>query len=120
MTTKYETGYVSGYRDIKKHPGTCPKCQPWVDAKRHVFRARAYAAAGKRKQAINELKQAIRKTPKHIDGSYLRYVAGLTVDVAELFADEGDQAQAKRWLKSALRVAPNYQRGKALQARIGK
>ncbi len=118
MTTKYETGYVSGYRDIKKHPGSCAKCQPWVDAKRHLFRARTHIAAGDRERAIAELKQTIRITPKHIDGSYLRYIADLTVDVAELYLKAGNKAQAKRWLKSALRVAPNSARGQALQQRV--
>lgn len=120
MTTKYETGYVSGYEDIKKHPGACAECQPWVEAKRHVFRARALGAAGRRLDAIEELKQAIRKTPKQIDGSYLLYIAGLTVDVAALYAEEKDLQQAKRWLKSALRVAPGDARGLALKEQLGR
>jgi len=118
MTTRYETGYVSGYRNIEKYPGACPMCQPYVEAKRHVFRAAAARRDGRFAVALHELKQAIRQTPKHIDGSYLRYVATLSVKVAELYASQGNLAQARRWLKSALRIVPDHPGALALQRKL--
>jgi tetratricopeptide (TPR) repeat protein len=119
MTTKFETGYVSGYHDLKRFPGSCPKCQPWVDAKRHVFRAQAALRAGNREEAVKALKLAIAGTPKQIDGNYIRYIATLTVQIAELYAEMGDPRQARRWVRSALRVAPKLERGLTLDAKLG-
>jgi tetratricopeptide (TPR) repeat protein len=119
MTTKYETGYVSGYRDIKQFPGSCNRCQPYVEAKRRVFAAEAYAGAGRHAAAIKELKEAIRLTPKHVDGSYLRYIAGLSVQVAELYARSGNLQQANRWLGSALRIVPDHRGAQRLKTKLG-
>lgn len=120
MTTKYETGYVSGYHNIKRYPGACTQCTPYVVAKRHAVLADNLERAGKYQEAITEMKEAIRLTPKHIDGSYLRYVAGLSVRVAELYMQLGDHHQAERWLKSALRIVPDHTRALALKVRIDK
>jgi hypothetical protein len=118
MTTKFETGYVSGWRELKAHPGPCPDCQPYVDAKRHVFLAHEARMDGKLDEVIKNLKIAIRKTPKHTDGSYLRYVADLSVQIAETFAAKGDPKQARRWLKAALRIVPEHDQALALAASL--
>ncbi len=118
MTTKYETGYVSGYRVLKTHPGACSACQPYVDAKRFVFRAEAYREAGLGRAAADELKLAIQKTPKHVDGTYKRYIAELSLQVAEAYAAAGDRKEAQRWLKSVLRVAPDYEEAKRVEAQM--
>jgi hypothetical protein len=118
MTTKYETGYVSGWRELKAHPGPCPDCQPYVDAKRHVFLAQEARMDGKLDEVIKNLKIAIRKTPKHTDGSYLRYVADLSVQIAEAFAAQGNNRQARRWLKAALRIVPEHDAALALGAAL--
>lgn len=113
MTTKYETGYVSGYWYLKAYPGTCAACAPWVTAKRHVFvadRTRATDVDG----AIAELKQAIHDTPKHIDGSYRRYIADLSYEVAELYAQK-DPAEARRWVAAVLRIVPDHADALALR-----
>ncbi|OGR13134.1 MAG: hypothetical protein A2341_08535 [Deltaproteobacteria bacterium RIFOXYB12_FULL_58_9] len=115
MTTKFETGYVSGFRELKAHPGPCPKCQPYVDAKRHVFLAQNARAAGNLDEAISNLKMAIGKTPKHVDGSYPQYLADLSVQIAEAYAAKGDVKQARRWLKSAVRVVPKHAEAAALK-----
>lgn len=120
MTTKYETGYVSGYHNLKKFPGACSACQPYVAAKRHVFLAEGAVARGDRPRAIEELKEAIRTTPKHIDGSYLRYMASLSVRVAEHYVEMGDPKEARRWLQAALRIVPDHDQALALKGRIDK
>jgi tetratricopeptide (TPR) repeat protein len=74
--------------------------------------------AGRFAPALQELKQAIRTTPKHIDGNYLRYIASLSVQVAELYAASGNLTQARRWLKSALRIVPDHPGALALQGKL--
>jgi hypothetical protein len=107
MTTKYETGYVSGWRDLLQHPGSCASCQPYVEARRQVFLADAARVRDDHNESARLLKEAIRLTPKHIDGNYLRYIAALTVEVAEQYLAAGNLEQARRWYKSAQRVAPD-------------
>jgi hypothetical protein len=116
MTTKYETGYVSGYWYLKAYPGTCNACAPWVTAKRHVFVADRTRSSSV-DDAINELKQAIRDTPKHIDGSYRRYIADLSYEVAELYAQK-DQTEARRWVAAVLKVIPDHADALALRERL--
>jgi tetratricopeptide (TPR) repeat protein len=118
MTTKYETGYVSGYWYLKASPGACPACAPWVAAKSHVFLADSARAAADYQSAIDELKEAIRATPKHIDGSYKRYLADLSSEVADLYVAKGDVAEARRWIGSVLRIVPDHEAALALAARL--
>lgn len=118
MTTKYETGYVSGYWYLKAYPGTCSACAPWVAAKRHVFVADR-VRSGSVDDAIAELKQAIRDTPKHIDGSYRRYIADLSYEVAELYAQK-DPTEARRWVAAVLKVIPNHADALALRDRLAR
>jgi len=118
MTTKFETGYVSGYKALKQYPGGCSSCTPYVETRSLVFEAQSARAQGDHKRAIKLLRQAIRKTPKHIDGSYLRYIADLSVDVAENFAEQNNSKQANRWLKSAMRIAKNHERALALRKKL--
>jgi tetratricopeptide (TPR) repeat protein len=120
MTTKFETGYVSGWRELGAHPGPCPDCQLYVDAKNHVFLAYAARMEGQFDDVIKNLKIAIRKTPKHTDGSYLRYIADLSVQIAETFAAKGSDKQAKRWLKAALRIVPEHEEALQLRAALKK
>lgn len=119
MTTKYETGYVSGYWYLKASPGTCSACAPWVAAKRHVFVSDAARARGDVATAIRELKEAIRTTPKHIDGSYKRYVAELSFEVAALYA-QSDPAEARRWLGSVLKILPDHAAALELRAALSR
>ncbi len=113
MTTKHDTGYVSGYWRLLASPGPCPACAPWVEAKRHVFAAEDKRQRGDTAGAIASLKEAIRKTPRHIDGSYKRYLADLSCDIAELY-EKSDRAEAMRWLKSVLRLVPDHERAQKL------
>ena len=117
MTTKFETGYVSGYREILSHPGPCPLCQPWVDAKRHVFLAEAAHHDGKYEAAIDHLRAAIKGTPKHVDGNYRRYIADLSVMVADNFISLGKTKEALQWVQAALRIVPDHQEALAIQSR---
>lgn len=119
MTTKFETGYVSGYRDLKALPGACPMCEPYVAAKRFIFAADAARAAGRFGDAVNHLRDAIRATPKHIDGSYVHYMADLSVEIAELYALQENAEEANRWLGAALRLIPDHPDGVALRLKIG-
>ena len=107
MTTKYETGYVSGYWYLKASPGTCDACSPWVSARRHVFVADSARSRGDIDGAISELKEAIRTTPKHIDGNYKRYIADLSYEIAELYSRK-DVNEAQRWVGAVLRVVPDH------------
>lgn len=118
MTTKFETGYVSGYHELLAHPGACPKCQPYVDAKRYIFLADAARQAGDPEATIAHLMRAIAKTPRHIDGSRTRYLVELSVDLAEAYAAKGQKKLAKRWLKSALLRVPDHDRALALDASL--
>jgi hypothetical protein len=118
MTTKFETGYVSGFRELVAHPGACPRCQVYVDAKRHVFLAEAAQREGRWDDAIKHLKVAIQKTPKHVDGSYVRYVADLSVQVAQVYVAKGDAAQASRWTQAALRIVPDHEEAVALKKQL--
>jgi tetratricopeptide (TPR) repeat protein len=120
MTTKYETGYVSGWRDVLAHPGGCTGCQPYIEARRQVFLGQLARAKGDHNEAIRLFKEAIRTTPKHIDGSYLRYIAGLSIEVAEIYRDMSNVEQAKRWLKSAQRVVPDLPEALALESQLGQ
>ncbi len=120
MTTKAETGYVSGFRELREHPGPCPKCQVYVDAKRQVFLAGEAMAAKRWDEAIKSYKLAIQKTPKHIDGSYLRYVADLSVEIARAQLGKGDRAQAQRWAQAALRVVPDHEEALALKRALAE
>lgn len=114
MTTKYETGYVSGYRELKKYPGVCQACAPWVEAKRYLLAAKKAEDEKNDEEAIKQLKLAIQRTPKHIDGSYLRYVADLSVDVAEVMKRMGNLKEARRWVQSALRIVPEHTRAQVM------
>ncbi|MBI5510361.1 MAG: tetratricopeptide repeat protein [Deltaproteobacteria bacterium] len=118
MTTKYETGYVSGYRDLLQHPGPCPACQPWVDAKRFVFQAEEARRDGKWDAAIDYLRLAIKRTPKQIDGNYVRYIADLSVQVAQGYAALGKIKDALAWLKAALRIVPDHEEAVEVQRSI--
>ncbi|MEZ4270689.1 MAG: tetratricopeptide repeat protein [Myxococcota bacterium] len=118
MTTQYETGYVSGYRDVLQNPGECSQCLPYVQARRLVFLATVARTEGRYKEAIDFLKEAIKTTPKHIDGDYRYYVADLSLDVAETYLAMGNVVQSKRWLTSVQRITKNFERADALQARL--
>ncbi len=118
MTTKYETGYVDGYWYLKAYPGGCSACAPWVEAKRHVFRADLARAAGAWQTVIDELKSAIKLTPKHVDGSYRRYLAELSFEVAEAYANLGKDKEASRWLGSVLKIVPDHSEAVALKQKL--
>ncbi|MBN1960473.1 MAG: hypothetical protein JW841_05965 [Deltaproteobacteria bacterium] len=117
MTTKYETGYIDGYYLLKQHPGACPACAPWVKAREHVFKADQALANGDNSTAIAELKEAIRTTPKHIDGSYKRAMADLSFEIAKLSAQQNPQA-ALKWLNSVLKIVPNHSEALELQTEL--
>ena len=108
MTTKYETGYVSGFYDLRAHPGQCSMCEPYVKARAQVFLGQLKAREGEHSEAIDHLKNAIRSTPKHIDGNYYRYLADISSDIAASYSLLGNIKQAKRWLRSTLRLVPNH------------
>ncbi len=118
MTTKFETGYVSGYRDLLSHPGPCPKCQPWIEAKRSVFVAEEARREQRYDAAIENLRLAIKRTPKHIDGNYVRYIADLSVQVAENYLALGKSKEAQQWLGAALRIAPDHQEALSMQKQL--
>ena len=118
MTTKYETGYVSGYRNLKHFPGACSACQPYVDARRLVFLADQKRRAGEDREAIALLRRAMKETPRHIDGSYWRYVADLSADVAEIYYHVGDAVESRKWMEAVLRAFPDHAEGQALRARL--
>lgn len=120
MTTQYETDYVSGYWNLQAYPGRCPKCEPWVTARREVFLADLDEAKREPLSAAKHLEQAIKLTPKHIDGSYPRYIAGLSAEVAELYLAAGKLIEAKRWTQATLRVMPDSARALAVQRRLGE
>ncbi len=107
MTTKAETDYITGYNLLKNNPGTCPKCQPWVEARRHYFRALELYSQKKYEEAIDFFKKVIKETPKHIDGSYRSMLADVVINIAKCYHDMGNAKEAKRWLKSA-RNADQY------------
>jgi hypothetical protein len=118
MTTKFETGYVSGYLDLLAHPGPCPLCQPWVDAKRHVFLAEEAHKGGKYEAAIDHLRAAIKGTPKHVDGNYRRYIADLSVMVADNFISLGKTKEALQWVQAAVRIVPDHEEALRIQTRF--
>ena len=119
MTTKFETGYVSGFLDLLAHPGPCPMCQPWVDAKRHVFLAEEAHKDGKYDAAVDHLRAAIKGTPKHVDGNYRRYIADLSVMVADNFISLGKTKEALQWAQAAVRIVPDHEEALRIQARFG-
>lgn len=118
MTTKYETGYVTGFHTLAAHPGQCPACEPYVTARRHLFKADQNRRDKRYANAIDGLKKVIKTTPKHIDGSYPRYVVDLSVEIAELYAELDDHTMARRWLASALRLSPEHPRARRLKKRL--
>lgn len=118
MTTKYETGYVSGYRDLLRYPGACGGCQPYIDARRLVFRAEDKRRAGDDRGAIALLRRAMKETPRHIDGNYWRYVADLSAQVAELHFRAGDLVESRKWADAVLRAFPEHPSGLALRQKL--
>ena len=86
---------------LKNNPGTCPKCQPWVEARRHYFRALELYSQKKYEEAIDFFKKVIKETPKHIDGSYRSMLADIVINIAKCYHNMGNTKEAKRWLKSA-------------------
>jgi hypothetical protein len=120
MTTKFETGYVSGYWYLKAYPGACSSCVPWVEAKRQVFIADEARQGKELDKAIAALGLAIKKTPKHVDGSYKRYIADLSYEIAELHAQKGASAEAGRWVQAVLKVAPDHSAAALLRDQLAK
>ncbi len=106
MTTKAETDYITGYNLLKNNPGTCPKCQPWVEARRDYFKGLELHANGKHEEAIDFFKKVIKETPKHIDGSYRSLLADVVIHIAECYHDMNNAKEVKRWLKSAKNADP--------------
>lgn len=118
MTTQFETDYVTGYWHLQAQPGRCGKCEPWVQARREVFLADLDEAKGDFAGAAAHLQRAIKMTPKHIDGSYPRYIAGLSAEVAELLLRAGKKAEAQKWAAATLRVMPDSQRALEVQRQL--
>ena len=107
MTTRAETDYISGYRDLLKHPGPCPSCRPYIAARQEYFNARELLAKGRFDEAIAAFKRVVKQTPKHIDGSYRAYLADIGVNIATAFWRAGHRTKARRWLKSARTMDPH-------------
>ena len=88
-------------------------------ARRHVFVAEQARARGDVDAAIAELQEAIRTTPKHIDGSYKRYIADLSYEVASLYALK-DVAVAQRWLAAVLKIVPDHAEARQLRDALAR
>lgn len=116
MTTTAESDYLAGYRQLQAHPGPCPACKVYVDARRLYFQALAQIERGQYAAAIAALKQVVAQTPKHIDGSYRTYLADIGVHIARAHFLAGQPEEGQRWLSSALAMDPQYEPARRLKA----
>jgi hypothetical protein len=74
MNSSFENlSFEEGYRLLVSDLSPCPKCRPWIDAKRYVVEAKRALARGEYKAAGDLFRKAEEATPEKIDGERAAY-----------------------------------------------
>lgn len=107
MTSRPGSSYLQGLRELRAHPTACPKCQPWVQARRALERGRALVAAQRPTEALQALRQAIRGLPRQFHGSRRRRLAEASVLSSKAYAQLGQRRRACRYAQVAYRLDPS-------------
>ncbi len=107
MTSRPGETYREGLASLHAHPGSCPRCRAYVEARTTMDRGRALLETAEYESAIRALTMAANKTPKHLHGGYRKRIGELSALIAESWARLGDVAKAKRFADTALQLDPS-------------
>ncbi len=116
MTTRPGETYREALAALIEHPGPCPRCRPYVEAREAYDRGKQEVAGGDAKAGVASLTQALRLMPKHFHGKKRRVGAVLTL-AAQGSATLGDEAKARRYAELAIESDPTSEEARAVYAR---
>lgn len=120
MTTRPGESYREALTGLRQHPGPCPRCRLYVEARAAYDRGRAQLGRGEGPEAVASLTQALRVMPSHFHGKKRRVAAVLTL-AADGYAAMGDETKARRYAQLAIESDPSSEEARAVYARhIGK
>jgi hypothetical protein len=77
--------WSSDLEAITKAAGPCSKCAPFVTSRRRVFAARGLQEHGAIREAVEELRGAIRDTPSTVEGGYDLTISELYHSLAAMY-----------------------------------
>jgi tetratricopeptide (TPR) repeat protein len=106
MTSRPGETYREGLKLLREHPGPCPACRPYVDARAALDDGRSRLFAGDIDGALLSLARAVKITPKQLHGGYKRRIGEISALVAQAYFDQGRQKQALSYAKKALALDP--------------
>lgn len=119
MTSRPGETYREGLMVLSSHPGPCPKCRSYVEARAALDRGRNLLEAGNAKDALPVLAQASKQTPKQLHGGYKRRMSMISVLVSEAYAQVGNLARAKSFAENAAQLDPESEAATAQLAKVG-
>lgn len=117
MTSRPGESYREGLAHLHAHPNACPRCQPWVKARKSLELGRSYLAQNAPDRALRELRHAIRKTPRQFHGSRRARLAEAAALSALAYDMKGDASTAQRYAKAALKLDPSQREAQTLLTR---
>ncbi|MFO0726066.1 MAG: hypothetical protein U1E65_19950 [Myxococcota bacterium] len=106
MTSRPGETYREGLAALHQHPGPCPRCRPYVEARALLDRGRLLIDTGELEPAVRALTMSANKTPKQLHGGYKKRMSELSTMIAEAWAKLGDSAKAKRYADTAVQLDP--------------
>ncbi|MDD5067086.1 MAG: hypothetical protein PHF84_08580 [bacterium] len=106
--------YYDGYQILIKYPVKCPKCEPYVQARLHHFKADQLFKKNDFENACYEYKLTKKMTPEDIDGSYASYMSLLNFKMAKCQIKLKNNELAESYLTEAIKLDPENKEAKAL------
>jgi len=113
MTTRPGESYRDALTVLLAHPGPCPRCRPWVEARAAFDSGKQKLAAGDAQNAVTALTGALKAMPAHFHGKKKRVAAIVTL-AAQGYEQLGDTAKAKRYAALALESDPTSEDARAI------
>lgn len=110
MTTRPGETYRDGLRVLAENPVPCPRCQPYVEARKLFEEGYAAHAAGRHAEATRILSRAGTQLPKHFAGGQRRRLAEITLISSQAYLAQGNEGRAKQYAELATKLDPRSER----------
>jgi tetratricopeptide (TPR) repeat protein len=104
MNNSKELNYREGYELLLAHPGPCPRCHPWMEARHHFFEAEFAFSQGQWQPAIDHYNVALKQTPSNVDGYRPRYMAQIVYKMSQAYEHLGQNDLAIKGAQAAVKL----------------
>ncbi len=107
MTSRPGATYRDGIQELEAHPTPCPRCRPYVVARKTLDQGQSAFEAERYADARRLLLTAAKKIPKHFHGGRRRRIGEIVLLASRASEESGARKDAVKFAKLAVKLNPH-------------